>query len=49
MFLKTRRIATYRRLFAASDSERFRVEITLYVSQEEMEKLREKGLGGILL
>jgi len=39
--MKTRKIRTYRRLIA-SDAERYMVEIKLYVSQEELEKLRQK-------
>jgi len=41
MMMKTRKIRTYRRLIA-SDAERYMVEIKLYVSQEELEKLRQK-------
>ena len=39
--MRTGKIRTYRR-FLASDAEKYAVEIKLYVSQEELEKLRQK-------
>jgi len=41
--LKTRKIHTFKRLFGP-DSERYGVEITLYMSQEELEKVRTQFL-----
>jgi len=45
--LKIRRITSYKRIWG-SDAEKHAVEITLYVSQEEMDSLKEKGLKTLL-
>lgn len=40
-FLKTRKIRTWKRLFARDDSERYEIEIHLFASQKEMEQLKK--------
>jgi hypothetical protein len=45
--LKIRKIQSWKR-FWSSDAEKHAVEITLHVSQEELDALKEKGLVSLL-
>jgi hypothetical protein len=46
--MKTRKIRTYKRYFADSESERYEIVVTFHCSQAELDAINNKGIKALM-